>query len=247
MRNIAPSRALSRRSNQLLTIAFVVAGIGVFVGVIGIALFVVPFSAPSNPGYGTYLFIRAAVLALGFVIFLVAVGLAVRALTWKKDNDLAIVTGRYLEQYLNDRYTFIRNISKREIGYVDAALVGPPGVLVFRILKDRGIFANEGPNWLKQNQKGEWLPAGINPTREAIADIRKVREFLAKHKLAEIPVYGVVVFIVEPPHTQLMAKEPTVPLSHLQSLNDNLQNNYLAKDRIDLNAATAVVRLLFGE
>jgi hypothetical protein len=224
-----------------------VAGVGVFVAVIGIALFVVPFSAPSNPGYGTYLFIRGAVLALGFVIFLVAVGLAIRALTWKKDNDLAIVTGRYLEQYLNDRYTFIRNISKREIGYVDAALVGPPGVLVFRILKDRGIFANEGPNWLKQNQKGEWLPAGINPTREAIADIRKVREFLAKHKQGEIPVYGVVVFIVEPPYTQLMAKEPTVPLSHLQSLNDNLQNNYLAKDRIELTTVTAVVRLLFGE
>jgi hypothetical protein len=247
MRNIAPSRALSRRSNQLLTIAFVVAGIGVFIAVIGVALFVVPFAAPSNPSYGTYLFVRGLVLVLGIIVVLVAVGLAIRALTWKKDNDLALVTGRYLEQYLNDRYTLIRNISKREIGYVDAALVGPPGVLVFRILNQRGIYANEGPNWLKQNQKGEWIPAGINPTREAIADIRKMREFLAKHKMGEIPVYGVVVFLVEPPHAQLMAKEPTVPLTHLKSLNDNLQTNYLAKDRIDLNAVTAIVRLLFGE
>jgi len=247
MRNVAPSRALSRRSNQLLTIAFFVGAAGIFVVTVGIALFVVQFAAPANPGYGTYLFIRGMVLAIGFVIILVAFGLAIRALTWKKDNDLAIVTGRYLEQYLNDRYTFIRNVSKREIGYVDAVLVGPPGVLVFRILKDRGIFANEGPNWLKQNQKGEWLPAGINPSREAIADIRKMREFLAKKNLGEIPVYGVVVFINEPPYTQLMAKEPTVPISHLQSLNNNLQNNYLAKDRIDLNAVNAIVRLLYGE
>jgi hypothetical protein len=187
------------------------------------------------------------VFVFGVLIILVAVGLAIRALTWKKDNDLAVVTGRFLEQYLNDRYTFIRNISKREIGYVDAVLVGPPGVLVFRILNERGVFANEGPNWLKQNKKGEWLPAGIDPTREAIADIRKTREFLAKHKLGEIPVYGVVVFIVEPPYAQLMAKEPTVPLTHLKSLNDNLQTNYLAKDRIELNTVTAIVRLLFGE
>lgn len=247
MRNIAPSRVLSRRSNQLLTIAFFVAGAGVFVAAIGVALYVVQFAAPSNPGYETYLFIRGMVFAFGLLIILVAVGMAIRALTWKKDNDLAIVTGRYLEQYLNERYTFIRNISKREIGYVDAVLIGPPGVLVFRILNERGIFANEGPNWLKQNKKGEWLPAGIDPTREAIADIRKTREFLAKHKLGEIPVYGVVVFIVEPPYAQLMAKEPTVPLTHLNSLNDNLQNNYLAKDRIDLTVVTAIVRLLFGE
>ena len=247
MRNIAPSRALSRRSNQLLTIAFFVAGAGIFAAAIAVALYVVQLATPSNPSYGTYLFVRGMVLAIGILIILVAIGMAIRALTWKKDNDLAIVTGRYLEQYLNDRYTLIRNISKREIGYVDAALVGPPGVLVFRILNQRGIFANEGPNWLKQNQKGEWIPAGINPTREAIDDIRKMREFLAKHNLGEIPVYGVVVFIVEPPHAQLMAKEPTVPLTHLHSLNDNLQTNYLAKDRIDLTAVTAIVRLLFGE
>ena len=131
MRNIAPSRALSRRSNQLLTVAFFVAGGGVFVVAIGIALFVVQFAAPSNPGYETYLFIRGMVVAIGFVIILVAIGLAIRALTWKKDNDLAIVTGRYLEQYLNDRYTFIRNVSKREIGYVDAVARRSPGCAGF--------------------------------------------------------------------------------------------------------------------
>jgi hypothetical protein len=247
MRNIAPSRALSRRSSQLLTIAFFVAGAGVFVVAIGVLLFVVPFSAPSNPGYGTYLFIRGAVVVFGILIILVAAGMAIRALTWKTDNDLALVTGRFLEQYLNDRYTFIRNISKREIGYVDAVLVGPPGVLVFRILDTRGVFANEGPNWLKQNKKGEWLPAGIDPSREAIADIRKIREYLAKHVQGEIPVYGVVVFTLEAPYAQLMAKEPTVPLTNLKSLNNNLQDNYLAKDRIDLTTVTAIVRLLFGE
>lgn len=247
MRNTAPSRELSRRSNQLLTIAFFVGAVGVFIAVVGVLLFVVRFAVPSNPQYGTYLFIRAAVLAFGGIVVLIALGLAVRALTWKKDNDLARITGRVLEPILDDRYTFIRNVSKREIGYVDAALVGPPGVLVFRILNRQGVFANEGPNWLTRGKRGEWLPANINPTREAIADIRKIKEFLAKRGLQDIPIYGIVLFIVEPPQLQLMAKEPTVPITHLSSLHANLQSNYLAKERVDPAGAAAIVRYLLGE
>jgi hypothetical protein len=207
----------------------------------------VRFAVPSNPQYGTYLFIRTAVLVLGGIIILIALGLAVRALTWKKDNDLARITGRVLEPILDDRYTFIRNVSKREIGYVDAVLVGPPGVLVFRILSQQGVFANEGPNWLMRGKRGEWLPANINPTREAIADIRKIREFLAKRQLPNVPIYGVVVFIVEPPGVQLMAKEPTVPITHLSTLYANLQRDYLAKDRIDQASTAAIARFLLGE
>jgi hypothetical protein len=248
MRNIAPSRVLSRRSNQLLTLAFVVAAVGIFVGAVGVFLYIVPLATPSNPQYGLYAFVRLTVLILAGVFFLIAIALAVRALTWKKDNDLAIVTGRFLEQYLDDGYTFIRNISKRQIGYVDAALIGPPGVLIFRILNNRGIFANEASNWLKQGKTAsEWKPAGINPTREAIADIRKTRQFLAKNRLGETPVYGVVVFTVEPPYTQLMAKAPTVPITNLSLLYTNLQDNYLAQTRIDPAHVTAIVRLLFGD
>lgn len=246
MRNIAPSRELSRRSNQLLTIAFFVGAVGVFVTVIGVLLFVVRFAVPSNPQYDTYLFIRSAVLALGVIVLLVGLGLAVRALTWKKDNDLARLTARVLEPILDDRYTFIRNVSQRAIGYVDAVLVGPPGVLVFRILNQPGIFANEGPNWLKQGKGGEWLPAGINPTREAVADINKVKTFLAARQLPNLPVYGVVVFTSEAPVTQLMAKDPTVPITPLSSLYPNLQGNYLAKERIDQASIAAIVRHLLG-
>jgi hypothetical protein len=247
MRNVAPSRALSRRSNQLLSIAFVVGAVAIFVAAIGLLLYVVPFAAPSNPQYGVYLFARGVVLTVGIVILIIALALALRAITWKKDNDLALVTGRFLEAYLDDRFTFIRNVSKREVGYVDAVLVGPPGVLVYRILDKRGAFANEGPNWLIQGKRGEWLPAGINPTREAIADIRKIRDYLAKRQLGSAPVYGVIVFVAEPPHTQLMAKEPTVPITHLNSLYTNLQGNYLAKERMDKVNVAAIARHLMGE
>lgn len=247
MRNVAPSRVLSRRSNQLLSIGFVVGAVGIFVSAIGILLYVVQFAAPSNPQYGTYVLLRGIVLIVGILITIIALALALRAITWKKDNDLAIVTGRFLEPYLDDRYTFIRNVSKREIGYIDAVLVGPPGVLVYRILDKRGIFANEGPNWLRQGTRGEWLPAGINPTREVIADVNKLREYLGKRQLGTTPVYAVIVFTTEPPATQLMAREPTVPVTHLKSLFTNLQNNYLARERIDKISITAIARHLMGE
>ena len=71
---------------------------------------------------------------------------------------------------------------------------GPPGTLVFRILDNEGKFANESANWLRLKPNGETVPAGINPTREAIDDIRKVREYLEKNHVVNMPVYGVVLF-----------------------------------------------------
>ena len=156
-----------------------------------------------------------------------------RAFTWKTDNDLAMITGRSLAQYLDDRFVLIRNVSKRQIGYVDAVLVGPPGTLVFRILDAEGNFANEGANWLRIKPNGESVPGGINPTREAIADIRKVREYLDKHHVVNTPVYGVVVFTKDEQRVRLSARDPVVPPSHLRTLVNNLRPNYLAKDRID--------------
>jgi len=182
-----------------------------------------------------------------FPLLVIAVALAIRAFTWKTDNDLAMITGRYMAQFFDDRFDLIRNVSKRQIGYVDAVLVGPPGVLVFRILDNEGNFFNDGANWLRIKPNNESVPARINPTREAIADIQKVREFLNNRSLPAIPVYGVVVFIKDEQRVRLSAREPVVPPTHLKDIYHNLQPNYLAKDRIDQPTVEAIRRLLMGE
>lgn len=245
MRNVAPSRALARRTRQLLTVAFVVAAIGTFVAVAGLALFVVQLVAPNSPSYGLFMLLRLAVLLLGVIIFFIALGLAIRAVTLRKDNDLAMLTGRFLGQYLDDRYTFIRNVHKRGVGYIDAVLVGPPGALVFRILDNRGVFANEGANWLKQDPRSGWTTAGIEPTRECVQDIKKLREFLAQNRLADVPVYGIIVFTKDEPQVQLSVREPVVPVTTLRSLVANLGSNYLARERIDDGKAAAVLQHLY--
>ncbi len=244
MHNVAPSRALARRTRQWLTFAFVVAAIGIFVAVVGLALFVIPLTAPGSASAGLFGTLRVGVLALGVLIFFIALGLCIRALTLRKDNDLAMIVGRFLTQYLDNRYHFVRHVSKRNLGYVDAILVGPPGALVFRILDNRGAFINEGANWIRQDQYGQVTAAGIDPTRECVLDVKKLREYLEARQLGSVPVYGVVVFTKDEPAVQLVAKEPVVPITTLRSLVATLGSNYLARDRIDPGKITTVVRLL---
>ena len=246
MENVSPSGALARRSRQWLQLAFVIVTGGVFLAILGIALFIIPLAVEGNQIFGLYNFIRTILLYGGGIVALLGVGLAVRAYFTRIDNDLALVTGRYLSRELDERFWFVRNISKRGLGYIDAVLVGPPGALVFRILDVEGVYANEKSNWLLQHPKrGEWVPARINPTAEDIVDINALREYLAARNLSDVKVYGVVVFTKEEPVTQIMAKDPTVPLAHLSDLTAVLRDNYLARDRIDQATVKRVVDLIY--
>lgn len=242
MHNLVPSRALARRSRTLLTIALVIGALGAFFTAIGFVLFAIPLVSEDDVLYGV---VRGSLVIFGLMLFVLALGLAVRAVTWRTDNDLAVRVSSVLGGALDARYTFIRNISTRELGYIDALLIGPPGVLTFRILDLKGILANEGADWLIQNRRGEWRPLGSSPTREVVADIDKLRTYLSGRNLGDVPVYGVIVFTSEAPATQLMGKTPVVPPTHLSSLLVNLGDNYLAKDRIDARRIADTVRTLY--
>lgn len=249
MRNVAPSRSLSRRSRQVLILAIVIAALAIFLIALGVLIRAIPLVAVQSPAHDVYIFIGNAALVIGGVLVVVAIALAVRAFTWKVDNDLAQRTGQFLEQHLDDRFTFIRNISKLAIGYVDAVLVGPPGVLVFRIIDAKGNYANEGMNWMTFDKEGSLLPARISPSKEARQDSDKIKEYLTKHGLPEdLPIYEVVVFTGSPQEVNLRANNPGVPITHLEQLMVNLQPNYLAQEqRINAQKTAAVVRNLYRE
>ncbi|MCA9903189.1 MAG: hypothetical protein KC547_04975, partial [Anaerolineae bacterium] len=144
MHNVAPSRALARRSRQLLALALVIGALGAFIVALGILMIMIPLVAEGSGSFTIYNLLRDGLVVFGALLFLVALGVAIRAATWRTDNDLAHEVGRYLGKTLDARYTLIRNVSRRDLGYVDAILVGPPGVLVFRLIPDKGVFANEG-------------------------------------------------------------------------------------------------------
>lgn len=245
MENVAPSGALARRSRQLLQLAFVVIAGGVFIAVVGLALYVIELAVPDNSIYRFYDFMRGILLLGGVVVSIVGLIIGARAYFTRVDNDLARQVGMYLEQYFDNRYCLVRNVNKSGLGYIDAVLVGPPGVLVFRILDNEGHFRNEKADWLKQNNNGQWVPARIDPTREDVVDIKAVREYLARHGL-EVPVYGVIVFTKSMTLVKISAKEPVVPLSHLSMLYENLGDSYLVREnRVDPTTVQRIVDLIY--
>jgi hypothetical protein len=248
MRNVVPANALARRSRRLLEIAAIAIPAGLFFGVVGLALFVVPLVSSGNDVYTLFAIGRALLTGLGVILGLSGVGMIVRALTWKTENDLARQTGEALAPHLDDRYTFIRNVSKRKVGYIDAALVGPPGILVLRVVDYEGRLLNEAGRWLIANKKGEWKSFFANPTKEVIDDIKHLRAYLIAQNLPDdLPLFGVVVFVKDDPIAHLTIKDPVILATHLSSLPMRLQGNYLAKERIPPKAVAAVVRLLYGE
>ena len=245
MQNVAPTRKLSRRSRGFLMAAAVVFLSGAALSALGFALHVISLVVQSNPGFGVYDLTRKAILSLGIGIMFAAGLMALRAVTWKTDSALARHVGKQLAACLGRQFVFIRSISKATVGYVDAALVSRHGVLVFRISKRKGLYFNEKGQWLTRKGKGKWKPMRWNPTREAAEDVRKIRGYLDDYQLTGIPVYGVVVFIQPPPMTQLVLREPAVPVLYASQLCDGLRDSYFARERLDAKTVQEIVNLLY--
>ena len=234
MQNLNPTRIVARRGRDAMIIGallllggLVVAGFGVFL----LLLF-------TNSAIGPIVFV------LSFVIILAGFAFMVRGLTYRMENVPALAVADVLSRELDARYSFIRNVSRRQVGYIDAVLVGPPGALVFRIVERGGIFANEGADWLERKGGQTFVLSKLNATRECVTDIYALRNYLAKRGLSLVPVFGVVVFT--DPQTQLSARQPVVPIAELRTMMTVLRRDYLLEDRVDTQAVDATVQAIYS-
>lgn len=248
MLNTAPRRSLTRRSRNLLVVGFIIAAVGIFLMSLGFFLYFVPtFFGDGTTAAQIQNGLGVTLIVLGGAAILGGIGVMIRALTRRRENDLAFITGEELSAYFDERYKFIRNINQPKLGYIDAVLVGPPGVLVFRILQRAGNLLNQKGGWVRRDRNNDWVPMNVNPTKEAIVDIKAVRDFLNKYKMQDVDVYGVVVFVNEPPELIIELQDPVVPVAHLSGMIDALQNNYLAKERLTANQIERIKSLLLGD
>ncbi|MCY3780058.1 MAG: nuclease-related domain-containing protein [Chloroflexi bacterium] len=245
MQNVAPTRSLNRRSRDLLMAAALIFLLGAALAVLGIALHVFSLVVPFHQGYAIYDLTRKTLLGIGIAVALLAIALALRAVTWKTDNRNAWQLGEMLAAHLDHRYVFIRNISKRTTGYIDAALVSRHGVLALRISKRKGEFFNEGGQWLKRRRKGNWRPMRWNPTREIVADAIKLRTHFKDCDMTEVPVYAAIVFLRDAPEISLKLQQPAVPVVHASQLIAGLRDGYFAEDRLSARAVQAAVNALY--
>jgi hypothetical protein len=234
MQNINPSRNIARRGRYYLFMG----SVAFFGGAIAVTLGILFFSFPL---WETTLFdiLRALLIVVGVIFVIVGIASIIRALTLQKDNPLAYAVGEALTQFLDNRYTYLRNVSKRKVGYIDAVLVGPPGALVFRIVDYPGVWINERAEWINRSRNGGMRPARTNPTRECVRDVAALRKFLAKRGLDKVPVYAIVVFTS--PHVNLSGSGPAVPICEISTLYQIMRRDYLADERIAPPTARAAV------
>ncbi len=234
MQNLNPTRIVQRRGREVMIIgAFVL-----MFGLLSCGCSLVAFLLFSSSLFGYSL------LGLGGLIVLVGIGFMVRGLTFRMENQPALAVADVLSRELDSSFTLVRNVSRAGLGYIDAVLVGPPGALVFRIVDKPGDYSNEGSDWLERSKGGRtFVLSRLNATRECVTDVLALRKFLAKKGLANVPVYGVVVFTN--PQVQLTARQPTVPIAALRTLTTVLRRDYLAENRIDPKTVEATVQAIY--
>lgn len=241
MQNINPTHNRNRRALFYLGILGFPLLLG---GCTAVASIVLLSQFPAFGDTTTAVMVCLGILALPAII---GGGIAVyRGFTLAHDNDVAREVGESLRPYLDDRYTFIRNVSRRGLGYIDAVLVGPPGVLVFRTVTYNGTWRNELAEWkIKDPKSGKLKPASTNPSRECARDVYALRKYLAKRKLDNVPVYGVVVF--HSSNLVLQGAGSVVPIAETRRLYEILQRDYLAdENRITPQLAKSTIAAIQG-
>jgi hypothetical protein len=233
MQNLNPTRIVARQGRDVLIIGALLLLAGLVTN--GCAVLVLVFGVSSTLGL--------IILGIGLLIMAIGFGFMVRGMTYRMENQPALQVADVLSRELDSTYIFIRNVSRRRLGYIDAVLVGPPGVLVFRIVDQPGIFLNEGADWLERKGGQTFVLSRFNATREAIADVYALRDYLARRGLAQVPVFGIIVFTN--PQTQLSARQPTVPIAELRTLTTAMRRDFLLEDRIDPQTVEATVAAIY--
>ncbi|MBN1200673.1 MAG: NERD domain-containing protein [Anaerolineae bacterium] len=234
MQNINPSRNITRRGRYYLFMG----SVALFGGAIAVTLAIMFFFFPLWENLVFSIF-RFFMIIAGVLAAALGVGMIVRGMTLQKDNPLAYAVGEALTQFLDGRYTYLRNVSKRRVGYIDAVLVGPPGILTFRIVDYPGTWINERSEWINKDTRGRLRPAKTNPTRECVRDVYALRKFLARHGLDSVPVHAIVVFTSE--RVALSADGPVVPVCEIPTLYQIMRRDYLAHERIEARTVTDTI------
>ena len=227
---------MANQAQRVLVTGMLLILAGLVVLAFSLLLHVVPISLAA-----WYEALKNGTLILGGLLALVGGIQLLRGVRFPRDNPHALAMAGYLERFLDYRYTFVRNIGRRELGYVDAVLVGPNGVLVFYFFRKKGAFFSERNAWMERS--GQALnPMRENPTHEAVKDVNALRAFLQARGLGDVPVYAVIV--VADPRTAVTVQQPVIPVAHMHNVQMALYDNYLAAERVRPDRVAGVVHAI---
>lgn len=238
MHNVTPERAMTRQARQLIVSGMLLLLLGLVIFAIGGMLVIIPLSIAA-----WYDVLQGAGLVIGGLFILFGLIQIIRGLRYPRDNVFAAALADHLAAFLDYRYTFIRNIGGRRLGYVDAVLIGPNGALVVYFFPGQGAYFTKQNTWYEEkDQKLQTIRT--NPTQEAAKDVTALREYLAEHGLGNVPVFAVIVMSYA--QTAIRVQEPVIPVAYMSATQPALADNYLARERITPEQIKAIVTLLLS-
>lgn len=233
MQNLNPSRIIARRGRDLMVVGALLLLVGMLAGSIGLFTLLL---------FSTQL-LGLIIILIALAAFFAGIGFMVRGLTLRTENIPAAQVAESLSRELDGQYALIRNVSRRGLGYMDAVLIGPAGVLIFRIHDKPGDYLNEGGDWLERKPGKPYTLTNLNLTSEVVNDVHALRKYFTERKLAHVPVYALVVFTH--PNALITARQPRVPIAQLATLPTVLKGDFLLANRIDAPTAKAAVAALY--
>ncbi len=144
-------------------------------------------------------------------------------------------TVQSIVQILDGNWRLFQNINVPgpNKGDLDIILVGPPGIWVLEVKNLRGEYRNIGDNWEFKHGK-QWKAAKVNPSRQAINNALRLKNFLKADNLNVFVNQAVVWANQENPP---MVENPSVAVWQHNHLHDELGNIWqgekLSKEEIN--------------
>lgn len=101
-------------------------------------------------------------------------------------------------KYLGNKFTLLRNLKLLEADVtIPMVLVGPPGIYVFNIVFERGIYNVKGDSWgLLEGERV--IPIKVNLVKLTAQFSRALQMFLDRQGFANLPPVEAVLMAVEP-------------------------------------------------
>lgn len=238
-------RGFSQEARKLLQVASLSIMGGAFVLLVGLVLSIIPLIGREGALANPYQYLQQVLILSGLLIALSGLWFLLRANQRRKSDDLLSQdVFQKLSRQFDARFTFVSRGQLRNMRGIDALMIGPPGLLVFKFLHHRGHLYQERGHWLMQNRKGELIPLKNSPTKELISDINRIQHRLLGKDLADFPMFGAILSMNDADQLQYHANEEIFPLVFAPAMHERLKESFLFRDRVTLRAVGKVLEKL---
>jgi hypothetical protein len=128
--------------------------------------------------------------------------------SWPNDINAQDVFSSMLQRDVDQRSTLIRDFTLPEVGVtVPFILIGPPGIRVITLTRERGMFRAREGQWLVHSGKG-FRPAKVNLIRRTQLYIKATKKFLDDVGFQDIGIEGLIIGVnpgmnVETHHSEI--------------------------------------------